>query len=259
MTNHARLVGLLVVLLCATSVRAALAQTTLFNVPTTDVVAKGKAYVEFNFLPQVPKASGSERAYIYTSRAVIGLGGNVEAGANLATYQNSTACNPVPQTCQYFQSNMKWRFYNNRTKGIAFAAGALWHSPINDRNDQDGWGLVYANFSKKVQSNNSGLRLHVGPYGIVSGNRNPSVGPVSFLGPRAGVLAGYEQPLHGQVNLIADWFSGKNFFGYFTLGTSVTVPGNGTLNAGYSIGNDSWAHNNDTKNRLLYIYYGVTF
>jgi hypothetical protein len=77
------------------------------------------------------------------------------------------------------------------------------------------------------------------------------------VGSKAGVIAALEQPIHPKVTLLADWFSGKNFFGYFTPGVSFTLPQASLLNIGYSIGNDSWAepHNN---NRALFIYYGIT-
>jgi hypothetical protein len=48
----------------------------------------------------------------------------------------------------------------------------------------------------------------------------------------------------------------KNFFGYFTPGVSFTLPHSSLLNIGYSIGNDSYDGNN---NRLLFLYYGITF
>jgi hypothetical protein len=77
-------------------------------------------------------------------------------------------------------------------------------------------------------------------------------------GPNGGVLAGYEQPVSGTVSIVADWFSGKNFFGYFTPGVSITLPHNGLLNIGYSFGNDSFGDpGND--NRTLFVYYGITF
>ena len=61
-----------------------------------------------------------------------------------------------------------------------------------------------------------------------------------------------------RISIVADWISGKNAFGYFTPGVSVTLPGNGLFNAGYSIGNDSY-DGNATHNRLLFLYYGITF
>jgi len=237
----------------------ALAQSTIFNIPTTDTVSKGKAYLEFDFLPQIPAAANADRIYTYNPRLVVGVSGNIEAGANFLTYQNSPSCNAVPQTCGYFQPNIKWRFYNNDNAGLAAAGGTVLNTPINKRAGQDSWGLLYGEFSKKVKTGNYGPRFTAGPYGVVSANQDVSEGPVSFFGPRAGAILGYEQPIYSKVSFVADWFSGKNFYGYFTPGISITVPGNGLFNAGYSIGNDSWANDNATKNRYLFIYYGVTF
>jgi hypothetical protein len=69
-------------------------------------------------------------------------------------------------------------------------------------------------------------------------------------------LVGYEQPIQSKISVVADWFSGKNTFGYFTPGISITLPANGVFNAGYSLGNNSY-HGND--NRFLYLFYGITF
>jgi hypothetical protein len=48
--------------------QAATAQSTIFNIPATDTVAKGKAYFEFDFLPQIPATQGVPRSYIYIPR-----------------------------------------------------------------------------------------------------------------------------------------------------------------------------------------------
>jgi hypothetical protein len=53
---------------------------------------------------------------------------------------------------------------------------------------------------------------------------------------QTGAILGYEQPLSGKVSFVADWFSGKNFWGYFTPGISVTLPHSGLLNIGYALG-----------------------
>ena len=53
MRNSKRLGGLLV-LLAALAGQTAMAQSTIFNIPTTDTVTKGKAYFEFDFLPRSP-------------------------------------------------------------------------------------------------------------------------------------------------------------------------------------------------------------
>jgi hypothetical protein len=235
---------------------SAMAQSTIFNIPTTDTIAKRKVYFELDFMPQVPGTDIS-RIYMYNPRLVVGAPGNVEFGVNFPLANTKVSGNST--TSAYIQPNIKWKFYANEKSGVALAAGALMNTPLNNRNTQDTWGLVYTSLSEKVQAGNYGPRFHVGSYGVVSANQDSSKGPVSFIGQRAGVMLGYEQPIQARISIVADWFSGKNNLGYFTPGISITLPYNGLLNAGYSIGNDSWADSNATKNRYFFCYVGVTF
>jgi hypothetical protein len=232
------------------------AQSTIFNIPTTDIVVKGNRYAEFDFLPQVP-GTGISRIYVYNPRLLVGAPGNLEFGVNFPTYNARTSA--ASATNGYIQPNAKWRFYKNEHAGVVMAIGGVLNTPLNHRNVQDSWGLLYGLVSKKIKTSDYGPRFHAGPYGIVSANQDPNNGPVSFLGPRLGVILGYEQPVHKRVSVVADWLSGKNGYGYFTPGISITLPGSGLLNIGYSIGNDSWADGNATKNRYLFLCYGVTF
>jgi hypothetical protein len=70
---------------------------------------------------------------------------------------------------------------------------------------------------------------------------------------KGGAIVGYEQPLASKVAFVADWFSGKNGFGYVTPGFSFSLPKNQLINVGYSFGNSG------RKNNALFVYYGVTF
>jgi hypothetical protein len=220
----------------------AAAQSTIFNVPTTDTVAVGKAYLEFDYLPQVPAPDEGGRSQTYTPRTVFGVVPNVEAGINVSNNHVNDG------TFSLFQPNAKYKFYADDAKGLAAAAGIIGYIPITHRDDSATFGLVYANFSKKFKSSTYGPRITFGPYGVV--------GDIS--GPNGGVLAGYEQPVSAVISIVADWFSGKNFFGFFTPGVSITLPQNGVLNIGYSFGNDSFeSPRND--NRALFVYYGATF
>ena len=236
----------ILVLLLALSAQAAMAQSTIFNVPTTDVVAKGKVYLEFDYLPQIPKAQDSGRLNIIDPRIVVGPGGNVEVGANIPFNHIGNTTNA------FLQPNLKWKFAENAHQGLAAAAGGILYIPINHREGVGNYSLIYGSFSKKRMSAHHGPRFTFGPYGVVAQAS-------SFAGPKAGALLGYEQPVQDKVSIVADWFSGKNSFGYFTPGISIALPGNGALNAGYSIGNNSWANDNAARNRLLFVYYGITF
>jgi hypothetical protein len=251
--------GLFVARLFVVTAQTAMAQSTIFNIPSTDTVSKGKGYFEFDFLPQAP-GSGTTRTYIYNPRVLVGVAPTVEAGVNFPTYHYSGA--PSPNNLGYVQPNVKVKYFNNDDKGVAMSAGIVWNTPLNQREGQDSWGYVYTNFSKKVKSGNYGPRFTVGPYGVLGANQDSQGGtkPTSFVSqPRAGVILGYEQPIHAKASFVADWFSGKNGLGYFTPGVSFTLPASGLLNIGYSFGNDSFQNSNFTKNRYLFMYYGVTF
>jgi hypothetical protein len=235
------------------SVAPALAQSTIFNIPSTDTVDKGKAYFEFDFLPQAPGPDSGASTLIFNPRIVVGLPNNVEVGLNFPVYHNRDS---DPSNFAYIQPDIKWKFYKNDDMGLAASAGTFVNIPLNERNGQASWGVIYGNFSKKVKGD-LGPRVTAGGYGVVA-NADPKSGPVSFVGTRGGVLLGYEQPIHGKLSFVADWYSGKNSIGYFTPGISISLPHNGLLNAGYSMGNDSleeWS----IKDKFVFVYYGVTF
>ena len=225
-------IGALTVLQC----QAAFAQSTIFNIPSTDAVAQKKVYFEFDFISHL-ESHDNGGFQTYVPRVVVGLGKGVEVGANFA-FTDSAA-----PTVAYVQPNIKWQFYANEEKGVAFSAGAIAFTPMKDRDFNDTYGLFYGNFSKKFKAK-YGPRVTVGGYGL--GGLDADV-------DKGGVMLGYEQPLSGKASFVADWFSGHNGFGYVTPGFSFALPHNGLLNIGYSIGNEG------RKNNALFIYYGVTF
>jgi hypothetical protein len=194
--------GLFVALLFVVTAQTAMAQSTIFNIPTTDTVSKGKGYFEFDFLSQAP-GTGSTRTNVYNPRLIAGVSDKVEIGVNFPTYKTS---NTDPGTFAYFQPNLKFKYYNNDDAGVALAAGILWNTPINQRTGQDSYGLIYTNFSKKVKSGSYGPRITFGPYGIVGAVE-------SYYGTKAGAIVGYEQPIHAKASIVADWFSGVSGFG----------------------------------------------
>src|SRR6266481_2304158 len=116
MKNHKFTVWFLALLLFL-SAQNAIAQSTIFNIPTTDTVSKGKGYFEFDFLAQIPKPELTDRLYIYDPRLVVGLGPNLEAGVNVASFHTSGATNV------FAQPNIKWRFFSSVNEGLAAAVG----------------------------------------------------------------------------------------------------------------------------------------
>lgn len=214
------------------------AQSTLFNIPSTDVVATKRVYVEFDFVTHLEAHErGGFQGYI--PRVVVGVARNLEVGANVAFVDTMSPDQPVE-----FQPNIKYQFYNNEEYGVAAAAGGILYAPIANRTATNTFGLLYTTVSKKFKGDH-GPRLTGGGYGLV--------GRANGNGSEGGAIVGYEQPLHSRVNFVADWLSGKNRFGYVTPGISITVTKSSAFYAGYSIGNIG------RKNNALFLYYGVTF
>jgi hypothetical protein len=233
--------------------RSATAQSTLFNIPSTDTVEKRKSYVEFDFLAQAPGFDDAAKLFIYNPRFLAGVGHGIEVGVNFPIYHSSDFVDP--SSLAYIQPNVKWKFFNNDAMGLAASAGVVVNTPLNSREGQGTWSYIYGNVSKKIPAA-KGARVTAGAYGVVA---DQDSGDLTFYGKKGGVLLGYEQPLGGPVSFVADWFSTKNTLGYFTPGISIVLPHSGLFNIGYSIGNDSWEDSNANRNRYLFAYYGVTF
>src|SRR4029453_4083003 len=108
-----------------------MAQTTIFNIPSTDTVSKGKGYFEFDFLAEAPQ-NPATRTYIYNPRLLVGLSNKVEAGVNFFTPHNTKnvpycgSASGTSTTCSYFQPNVKVKYFANDDPGAALPAGILW-------------------------------------------------------------------------------------------------------------------------------------
>src|SRR5262245_164029 len=89
--------GSVIALVLVVTAQTAMAQSTIFNIPSTDTVSKGKGYFEFDFLSQAP-AFDATRTYLYNPRLVVGVAPNVEAGVNFPTYHTSGISSPGTST-----------------------------------------------------------------------------------------------------------------------------------------------------------------
>jgi hypothetical protein len=134
--------------------------------------------------------------------------------------------------------------FSSEDYGTALSAGAIAYIPLKEREPNDTLGLYYANASKKFIGQ-YGPRFTAGAYGLAG---------IDVSGvDKAGAMLGYEQPLGKGVSFVADWFSGRNGFGYATPGLSFALPKAGLFNIGYSVGNYG------KKNNGLFVYYGIVF
>lgn len=229
---------------CVVVAQPAAAQSTIFNIPSTDTVSPGKFYFEFDYLAQLPKPDAGQ-FQTFAPRVVVGVTPQLEVGVNVAF----TKISDGGGTYNIVQPNAKYKFFVDDDQGLAAAAGIIGYLP---NEDGDKFGQVYGNVSKKLKS---GTRLTGGVYAALScdacdGGAN-----------KAGAILGLEQPITPTVSFVADWLSGKNFWGYFTPGVSIALPHSALLNIGYSIGNNELMGDGDSeyRNNALFVYYGITF
>ncbi|HYG82825.1 MAG TPA: hypothetical protein VD861_20685 [Pyrinomonadaceae bacterium] len=228
--------GLLLVAPLARHVRA---QSAIFNVPTTDVLPAGELLVEADYITH-PTSYESGGFQFFGPSLIYGVGKNMEVGLNFYYTKSSE-----PDAAE-LQPNFKWQFYNDEERsGLAAAAGAVLFVPLKNRDTANTNALVYLTFSKKIKHEKYGPRFTTGAYSFV--------GRMEEDETRAGVLLGYEQPLHDKLLFFADWYSGNNAFGYAASGFGVTLPKESYIYAGYSFGNQGRGNN------WLGIYIGRTF
>jgi hypothetical protein len=214
------------------------AQSTLVTIPSTDVVSDRKVYLEFDFISHY--ASHHDGGFqSYVPRAVVGVGHNLEVGVNVVSTDGFGVNQPIE-----VQPNIKWQFYQNEKQRVSAAIGVMLYAPITHRTGTNTFVMLYALVSKKL-AGEFGPRLTGGAYALP--------GRVDGTGAKAGVMAGYEQPLASRVNFVMDWSSGRNRFGYVTPGLSFTTTRRSLLYTGYGIGNQGRGNN------ALFTYYGVTF
>jgi hypothetical protein len=209
------------VLLFVLSVGATVqAQQTIFNVPTTDVLEKGKVYAELDASLKPTVGSDVPKFSSFVPRLVIGAGNNVEFGLNL-----TGNIQPGPDSTTLVPT-IKWKPFQSE-RGWAMVLGNNFFIPVRNRAYNAG-NYVYAEMSKTFKS---GTRITFGGYDFT---RNV-IAPAN----RAGGQFGFEQPLNTKVTFAADWFTGKHSAGYFTPGIVFKAGPKVTGYAGYSIGNQN--------------------
>ncbi len=223
-------------LMCEQNVKA---QSAIVNQPSTDIVATKKLYVEMDFITNYAWQRDDARFANYLPRAVVGVGHNVEVGANVSYTRVPGGGQPIE-----LQPNVKWQFYSNEGAGVAAVAGCIWFVPVTHRSGTNTFAQCYSLASKKFNGT-YGPRFTGGGYGLIGAN--------STQRTKTGALLGYEQPLAPKVGLIIDWASGQNRFGYVSPALNFVFPHNGNLSAGYAIANHGRGNNN------LFLYYGQQF
>lgn len=222
-----RLVG--VALLLGLSAAAARGQQTIFNVPSADVLDPGKLYLEEDTLwrPQDPDFA------VFTMRGVYGFGGHLEGGFNFGGFVTPGRSIPTAVAA------VKWQPLKEGAFALTVGAHGLFF--LRGAADGEPSGFFYGHASYAFPTN---TRITAGGWATTAGFAAPD--------SREGALVGLEQKVGEHLNLIADWYSGKNGIGYFTPGIS-SAWGPWTLYAGYSI------KNADSKGNAGLIELGFNF
>ena len=213
-------------------------QTTIFNVPSTDVVPDKLFYFEADVSAHFDKLrNGGFQTYGY--KTIYGLNRKLEIGANFFYTRNSLTTAP-----KEFQANLKWKVYTKEKFGVAVTAGAQLFVPLNRFAGTRTFPMFYAVASKVVKEA-KGLRVTGGVYTMAGVNRD--------FGTKRGFILGFEQPIAQRLNFIGDWYSGKNRFGFSVAGLSYAVTKKQYLYLGYNFGNSGRANNSFSA------FYGISY
>ena len=198
---------------------AARGQETIFNVPSTDILDRGKVYGELDvsFKPTDSTALGHFSSFV--PRVVAGTGGNVEIGLNVTgNVQPGVDSTTLVPT-------IKYKCYQSKDKSVAMVAGSNVYIPVKNRAYNIGtWS--YVEISKTIKK----TRLTAGGY-VATKN------VFAANAARAGGQFGFEQTLNGKFSFATDWITGKHAAGYLTPGLIWKPTQKITTYWGSSIGN----------------------
>jgi hypothetical protein len=217
---------ILLLLSCCGALSVAHAQQTIFNVPSTDVLDKGKVYAELDASVKPTDGSLVPKFSSFVPRVVVGAGSRIEVGLNV-----TGNIQPGPDSTTLVPT-IKWKPYQGENNGWAFVVGDNLFIPVRNRAYNAG-NYVYAEMSKTFKS---GTRITFGGYDFTAN--------VVSAANRAGGQFGFEQPLTKKVTFAADWLTGKHSAGFFTPGIVFKVGPKVTGYAGYSIGNTNASNGN---------------
>ena len=201
-------------LLVVFPVCGAYGQQTVFDVPSADVLDKGKVYGELDgtVRPVDPLAT-------FTPRVVFGIGHRIEVGMN---FDGLSA--PTLDQLE-ISPTVKWRLWKGKTSGWSFYVGDDLFFPTRKRT-YDAGNYVYASFAKEWKH---GTRIGFGGYDFT---RN-----VVANANRAGGQFTFEQRVNNRLTLAAEWYTGKQAAGYVNPGAIIKLNSKLTLYAAYQIGN----------------------
>jgi hypothetical protein len=189
-------------------------QQTVFDVPSADVVEKGKVYGELDGTVRTVDPLAT-----FTPRVVVGVGHQIEVGIN---FDGLSA--PAFDQLEISPA-VKWRLWKAKSSGWSFYVGDDLFLPVRKRT-YDAGNYSYAFFSKEWKE---GTRIGIGGYDFT---RN-----VVAEANRAGGQFTFEQRVNNRLTLASEWYTGKQGAGYVNPGAIIKLNAKLTLYAAYQIGN----------------------
>jgi hypothetical protein len=210
----------LVLFLVIFPVCSAYGQQTVFDVPSADIMDKGKVYGELD-----GTVRSVDSLATFTPRVVVGIGHRIEVGVNFDGLS-------APTLGQLdISPTVKWRLWS-KTSGWSFYVGDDLLFPVRKRT-YDAGNYAYASFAKEWKH---GTRIGFGGYDFT---RN-----VVANANRAGGQFTFEQRVDNRLTLAAEWYTGKQATGYVNPGAIIKLNSKLTLYAAYQIGNAGVATGN---------------
>ena len=227
----------LLLMLCG-GVISAHAQQTVFNVPTTDVLDKGKVYFELDASVKPNDSDVLNKFSSFVPRVVVGTGHNIEIGLNIAgnVQPGADSTTLVP--------TFKWRVYNGGDNGWAIVAGTHAFIPVHNKAYDIGnytYAMVQKTFNTKTRV---GFGSGFFTRDVVAPNAVRGVGQFTF-----------EQPFTNKFTIASDWYTGKHANGYWTSGGIYKLTKKLTGYFGYSVGNA----NASSGNHFFLVEIGYNF
>jgi hypothetical protein len=190
------------------------AQQTVFDVPSADVLDKGKIYGELDGTLRPTDSFAT-----FTPRIVVGIGHAIEVGVNFDGLSE-----PLLGQLE-FSPTIKWRPWKDESSGWSFYVGDDLLFPVRNRT-YDAGNYAYASFAKEWKT---GTRVGFGGYDFtknVVANAN-----------RAGGQFTFEQRVNSRLTFAAEWYTGKQAAGYVNPGAIIKLTSKLTLYTAYQIGN----------------------
>jgi hypothetical protein len=121
------------------------AQSTVFNIPSTEVQPPKHFLIELNFTGHLsPFATGGYQSY--GPNIIYGVNRRMEVGSN-AVYTRTSPAEPSE-----IQPNFKRKLYENEGNGLAVATGAVAFIPVTHRTGSTTRAMVYAAGSDRTSS-----------------------------------------------------------------------------------------------------------